>query len=176
VVLQEPEVLQEPLAPPEPETLQESPAAADFEDLPDLRSPEGISLFIKGVFRTVGVTKGALLTRSEGGLFEPSTIFGFSKGTKRRLVFDGGESVYADFLERGKTLFILEKVFKSKEMAKKFDRADSAKIRSVVMSPVVKAGEVKSILIAGVSKGKKVDKGSLIEKIKKIKEVIVRVY
>jgi hypothetical protein len=99
-----------------------------------------------------------------------------SKITKKKLVFDGGENVYAEFLKKGKTLFIREKVFKSKEVAKKFDRTDSSKIRSLIMSPVVKSGDLKGILIAGVSKGKKVDQESIIEKIKKIKEVIVRVF
>jgi hypothetical protein len=44
------------------------------------------------------------------------------------------------------------------------------------VSPVVKTGEVKGILIVGVSKGKKVEQEPIIEKIKKIKEVIVRVF
>jgi hypothetical protein len=149
---------------------------AGEEDLPDLSSPEGLKLFIKGVLRTIGITKGALLTQTGGGGFEPYTIFGFSKTTKKKLVFDAGENLYEDFLKNGKTLFILDKVFKSKEVAKKFDRADSSKIRSLVVSPVVKTGEVKGILIVGVSKGKKVEQEPIIEMIKKIKEVIVRVF
>jgi hypothetical protein len=172
--LKAPEELKAPMGPAE--APQAPHVSADLEELPDLRSPEGLALFIKGVLRTVGITKGALLTQAEGGLFEPNTIFGLSKITKKKLVFDGGENVYAEFLKKGKTLFIREKVFKSKEVAKKFDRTDSSKIRSLIMSPVVKSGDLKGILIAGVSKGKKVDQESIIEKIKKIKEVIVRVF
>jgi hypothetical protein len=172
----ETEVSEKVEAPQAPKAPWVPSGSAETEDLPDLQSPEGLKLFIKGVLRTIGITKGALLTQAEGGLFGPNTIFGFSKTTKKKLQFDGSESLYEDFLKNGKTLFILDRVFKSKEVAKKFDRTDSSKIRSLVMSPVIKEGELKGILIVGVSKGKKVDQDLIIEKIKKIKEVIVRVF
>jgi hypothetical protein len=137
---------------------------------------EDPAVLFKKSLKAMGLSKGAFLIADDSGRCSPKTMFGLNKKTAGKLSFDGSEKIYTQFLSKGKTLYIREKVFKSKEVSKKFDRTDSLKIQTLVVSPILQTGNVRGILVAGTSKGKKIDHGKIIKEIKSIKEVLIKLF
>jgi len=135
---------------------------------------EDPAVLFKKSLKAMGLSKGAFLIADDSGRCSPKTMFGLNKKTAGKLSFDGSEKIYTQFLSKGKTLYIREKVFKSKEVSKKFDRTDSSKIQTLVVSPILQTGNVRGILVAGTSKGKKIDHEKIIKEIKSIKEVLLK--
>jgi hypothetical protein len=135
---------------------------------------EDPAVIFKKSLKAMGLSKAALLIADDSGRCSPKTMFGLNKKTAGKLSFDGSENIYTQFLSKGKTLYIREKVFKSKEVSKKFDRTDSSKIQTLVFSPILQTGNVRGILVAGTSKGKKIDHEKIIKEIKTIKEVLLK--
>jgi hypothetical protein len=123
----------------------------------------------------LGVSTGAVLFKNQEGSYSPFVSSGLTSQTDKMLQFKEGDKILTQLLRRGKTLYIKENPFMSRELKNKFEPVDSSKIKELFLTPVFKENNLVCIVTICITLGEMFDSNLIIKEIRKLIKAITKI-